>query len=30
MIPTYDFDGDYARLKSLGVEFIGEPQTIKE
>lgn len=30
MIPTYDLDGDYARLKSLGVEFIGEPQTIKE
>lgn len=30
MIPTNDLDGDYARLKSLGVEFIGEPQTIKE
>lgn len=30
MIPTYDLDGDYARLKSLGVEFIGDPQTIKE
>lgn len=30
MIPTYDLDGDYARLKSLGVEFIGEPQTVKE
>lgn len=30
MIPTYDLDGDYARLKSLGVKFIGEPQTIKE
>lgn len=30
MIPTYDLEGDYARLKSLGVEFIGEPQTIKE
>lgn len=30
MIPTYDLDGDYARLKSLGIEFIGEPQTIKE
>lgn len=30
VIPTDDLDGDYQRLKEAGVEFLGEPQDIKE
>ncbi|MCL2838762.1 MAG: VOC family protein [Oscillospiraceae bacterium] len=29
-IPSEDVDADYKRLKDLGVEFIGEPQTIED
>ena len=29
-IPTDNFDEDYNRLREAGVEFIGEPQAIKE
>ncbi len=30
VIPSHDLDGDYARLKAAGVEFLGEPQTIED
>lgn len=30
VIPTYDLDGDYRRLKEVGVEFLGEPQYVEE
>lgn len=30
VIPTLDLDGDFLRLKEAGVQFLGEPQTIKE
>lgn len=30
VIPTLDLDGDYLRLKEAGVQFLGEPQRIKE
>lgn len=30
VIPTLDLDGDYHRLKELGVAFLGEPQRIEE
>ncbi len=30
IIPSKDLDADYLRLKEFGVEFLGEPQTIKE
>lgn len=30
VIPTDDIDGDYARLKQAGVEFLGEPQFIED
>lgn len=30
VIPSDDLDKDYMRLKELGVEFLGEPQTIED
>lgn len=30
VIPTDDLDGDYVKLKSKGVEFIGTPQFIED
>lgn len=30
VIPSDDLDKDYQKLKSLGVEFIGEPQHIED
>lgn len=30
VIPTFDLDGDYRRLKNAGVQFLGEPQRIEE
>lgn len=29
VIPTFDLDGDYLRLKEAGVVFLGEPQYIE-
>lgn len=29
VIPTDDIEGDYKRLKEIGVEFLGEPQYIE-
>ncbi len=29
-LPSDDLDADYKRLKELGVEFLGEPQTIED
>lgn len=29
VIPTFDLDGDYLRLKEAGVTFLGEPQYIE-
>lgn len=30
VIPTFDLDGDYQRLKKAGVQFLGEPQRIED
>ena len=30
IIPTLNLDEDYQRLKAAGVDFLGEPQNIKE
>lgn len=30
VIPTFDLDADYLRLKEAGVEFLGEPQYIEQ